>query len=613
MSEVVQLSPLDHHFADFINRLDNSPGDDLWLAAALASAATGRGHVCLDLAEAARAEVMPFKPATKPLCTPSAEQWKEALAVCNTVGEPGDYTPLVLDDAGRLYLHRSWEHERRVADSILSRLSPLPVGSERLRAALDRYFPPTGEQPDRHRIAAVAAATRRFTVITGGPGTGKTATVARILALLTELDEGREPAIALAAPTGKAAMRLRHSIMLAVGRLGLAGTLQARIPDQVQTIHRLLGVLPGSLSFRHNRDNPLSCNILVVDEASMVDLPLMARLLEALADDTRIILLGDQDQLASVEAGAVLADICNRGLHSPFSDEFRSMAEPLCGPFPPEQGASAVLSISDSVIHLTTSYRFGADSGIGNLSRLINAGNGAAAFDLLQSGSHVDLVWRQLPDSGEFDSAFTQAVQEGYAAYGGAAEPEAALAELERFRVLTPHRKGSCGVERLNRLVEAALGLRRQEGQPWRRMLPVMVTGNNYELGLFNGDTAVVMEDSPEGRLAAFFPAPDGGVRRLSPLRLPAFDPAFALTVHKSQGSEFEQVLLILPERISEALSRELLYTAVTRARSRVEIWGSEDVFLAAVERRTERSSGLRDRLWGAPGPASSSVPLPLS
>jgi exodeoxyribonuclease V alpha subunit len=603
MADCVQLTPLDHHFADFITRLDSAPCDALWLAAALASAATGRGHVCLDLATAAEGEVQPFRPGPTPLRPPSAEQWRTALTACTTVGRPGDYTPLVLDDADRLYLHRSWDHERRVANGLLSRCTAVPVDDERLRAGLDRYFPPRTGATDWQRVAAMASVTRRFTVISGGPGTGKTATVARILALLIEQAGEREPVLTLAAPTGKAAMRLRHSILRAMEQAGLSHGIRPRFPDQVQTIHRLLGVMPGSTSFRHNRDNPLCCDVLVVDEVSMVDLPLMARLLEALPDQARIILLGDQDQLASVEAGAVLADICNRGLQSRFSTGFHTMAEKLCGPLPAEPAASADTSppppIADSIIHLRTSYRFGADSGIGLLSRLINAGEGAAALDLLQSATHGDLSWRPLPAAAGFDAAFTDAAREGYGAYARATTPESALEALERFRVLSPHRAGICGVANLNRLAEAALGLRRPEGQPWCRLLPLMVTGNNYELGLFNGDTAVLLDDPESGRLSAFFPDPEGGLRRLSPLRLPPTEPALALTVHKSQGSEFDRVLLILPEGMSETLSREMLYTAVTRARSRVEIWGSEEAFLRAAGRRIERSSGLRDRLWG--------------
>jgi len=602
MADCVQLSPLDHHFADFIARLDDAPCDGLWLAAALTSAATGQGHVCLDLTTAGQDEVQPLRPGAHPVRPQSIEQWRTALLGCTTVGRPGDYTPLVLDDSDRLYLHRSWEHERAVADGLLSRCVSVPIDDESVRAGLDRYFPPLSGAADMQRVAAAASVTRSFTVISGGPGTGKTSTVARILALLIEQAGEREPAIILAAPTGKAAMRLRQSILHAADQLGLPAGIRQRFPDQVRTIHRLLGVVPGSTSFRHNRDNPLCCDTLVVDEVSMVDLPLMARLLEALPDHARLILLGDQDQLASVEAGAVLADICNHGLQSPFSTQFRSTMEALCGPLPTEASMPTDTPpppVSDSVIHLRTSYRFGTDSGIGLLSRLINAGEGAVALDLLQSATRGDLAWRPLPAAAGFDAAFSAAVRDGYGAYVGATTPEAALAALERFRVLAPHRAGICGVANLNRLTEAALGLRRPEGEPWCRLLPLMVTGNNYELELFNGDTAVLLDDPQSGRLAAFFCNPEGGLRRLSPLRLPPCEPALALTVHKSQGSEFDRVLLILPEHISETLSRELLYTAVTRARNRVEIWGAEEVFLRAVGRRIERSSGLRDRLWG--------------
>ncbi len=624
MTVSAQLSALDHHFAEFINGLDSNSCDELWLAAALTSAAAGRGHVCLVLAEAAETEIIPFKHSRMPLRTPAAGQWLEALVSCNTVGRPGDYTPLVLDEAGRLYLNRSWQYERRVANDILSRLASLPFDHGSIKTGLERYFPPTTEMPDLQRVAAAAAATRRFIVISGGPGTGKTATVARILALLIEQAGDRELVIALAAPTGKAALRMRQAIRQATGQLELPEAVRNRMPDKVQTIHRLLGVLSGSNTFRHHRDNPLSCDLLVVDEVSMIDLPLMAHLLEALNEDTRIILLGDRDQLASVEAGAVLSDICNHGVQQPFSPEFRQLVEELCGPLPIETDSAApnapiplpsfplkgeepashscqtAVSLSDSIIHLKTSYRFGAESGIGNLSRLINAGESAAALDLLQSGRHDDLFWRPLPESNGFEAAFTEEIRKQYNHYAHAGTPTAALEELDRFRVLSPLREGLYGVNNLNRLTMAGLGMRQLPEQPWCPHLPVMVTGNNYELGLFNGDTAVLLNDPASGSLAAFFPDPDGGLRRLSPLRLPPFDPAFALTVHKSQGSEFERVLLVLPGLQSELLSRELLYTAVTRGRKRVEIWGTEEVFRHAVARRTERCSGLRDRLWGA-------------
>lgn len=603
MTETIQLTALDHHFAGFINRLDRTPCDELWLAAALTSAAAGRGHICLDLAASAETEVIPFQTAPGLLRTPAAQRWQQTLLSCSTVGHPDDYTPLVLDEAGRLYLNRSWQYERRVADIILSRLAPLPVNHEQLLAGLDRYFPSQTQGVDWQRIAAMAAVSRRLTVITGGPGTGKTTTVARILALLIEQAGEQPPTIALAAPTGKAAMRLHQSILQALKQLGLPDVIRSHLPDTVQTIHRLLGVIPNATAFRHNRDNPLSCDILVVDEVSMVDLPLMARLLEALKEDARLILLGDQDQLASVEAGAVLADICNHGLQLPFSPEFRCLLEKCCGPLPAESSpigdASCQAPLADSIINLRTSYRFGADSGIGNLSRLINKGDSSAALKLLQSDAHDDLIWRSLPTGSDFEAAFSAAVRDAYGAYARATTPGTALDELERFRVLSPHRDGIYGVENLNRLTASALGLGRADGQGWCRLLPVMVTGNNYELGLFNGDTAVLMNDAPDGRLTAFFPNPEGVLRRLSPLRLPPYETAFALTVHKSQGSEFERVLLILPERISETISRELLYTAVTRARSRVEIWGTEEVFCRAVEQRIVRNSGLRERLWG--------------
>jgi exodeoxyribonuclease V alpha subunit len=572
--DAFQLSSLDHHFADFVTRIEGKPCEVLWIAAALVSSVTCRGHVCLDLSRAAGYGITPFQSGSGPLQIPPAGRWQEMLAGCDTVGRPGDYTPLVLDASGRLYLHRSWDSERRVSEGILARSALLPGDAAAFAAGVDRYFPATVGESDLQREAALTALSRRFTVISGGPGTGKTTTVARILALLIELADGDPPCILLAAPTGKAAMRLKHSILHSVEQSAFSDAVRSVLPQEVSTIHRLLGVVPGRSAFRHNRDNPLPCDVLVVDEASMVDLPLMSRLLDALRADTRIILLGDRDQLASVEAGAVLSDICAGG--RPDADTGGRPA----------------------IVHLTRSYRFSDESGIGRLSRLINAGDGDGALALLGSGLCSDLFWRPLPSAENFSESLATAACEGYAAFARAAAPAEALDALDRFRVLTPHREGRYGAGNLNRLIDSALSRLRSEDSAASAMTPVMITGNTYDLELYNGDTGVLVGAPAEEGSAAFFPDQDSGVRRISALRLPQHEIAFALTVHKTQGSEYDSVLLILPDQMSEVLCRELLYTAVTRARKRVEIWGDEEVFCSAVRRRIERSTGLRDRLW---------------
>jgi exodeoxyribonuclease V alpha subunit len=574
-----QLSSLDHHFADFVTRIEGKPCEGLWIAAALVSSVACHGHVCLDLSRAVEYGIVPFQSGSGPLLMPPADRWREMLSGCNTVGRPGDYTPLVLDAAGRLYLHRSWDSERRVSEGILARSALLPGDAAAFAAGLDRYFPATAGERDLQREAALAALSRRFTVISGGPGTGKTTTVARILALLIELADGDPPCILLAAPTGKAAMRLKQSILHFVERSAFSEVVRSSIPREVSTIHRLLGVVPGRSDFRHDHDNPLPCDVLVVDEASMVDLPLMSRLLDALRTDTRVILLGDRDQLASVEAGAVLSDIC-------------------AGDRP-----AAATGDLPAIVYLTRSYRFSDESGIGRLSRLINADDGDGALELLRSGLCSDVRWRPLPSAETFAESIAAAACEGYAAFARATTPGAALDALERFRVLAPHREGRYGVGNLNRLIDSALSRVRSAGSSACAMTPVMITGNTYDLELYNGDTGVLVGATAEDGPAAFFPDQDSGVRRISALRLPQHETAFALTIHKVQGSEFDTVLLILPGQMSEVLCRELLYTAVTRARKRVEIWGDEEVFRRAVERRIERSTGLRDRLWNEERP----------
>jgi exodeoxyribonuclease V alpha subunit len=580
MTEPVFLSLLDRRFADTITRLDSHPCEALWQAAALTSHAVEHGHICLYLEEAAGCELAGSEPFAPVLRTPPLEAWRRDLEPCDTIGRPGDYTPLVLDDAGRLYVHRSWDHERRTAEAIISRSEALPVDETRLFAALDRYFPPAGDEPDMQREAARVAVMCRFTVISGGPGTGKTATVARILALMAELAGDTHLRIALAAPTGKAAMRLRRSLALAAEQLPHQPVC---LPQEVATIHRLLKTRPGSLSFYHNREHPLPCDLLVIDEASMIDLPLMARVMEALPGQARIILLGDRDQLASVEAGAVLADICSGARSGDCQGGFAVTGRP-------------------AVVHLTKSYRFSQESGIGVLSRLINDGDTAGVVALLREGAHPDVVWRHDVDPACFRETFAAMVRQGYRDYLRSRSPANALESLERFRVLSPHREGSRGVGELNRLCGYALGLNGPGDGRECRLWPVMIAANSYDLELFNGDTGVFMEVCEEGRTAVWFSDPDRGVRHVSPRLLPPWESAFAITVHKSQGSEFDRVVLILPEQPSEAVCRELLYTAVTRARQRIEIWGPEAVLRRAVERRTGRNSGLGERLWGETG-----------
>jgi exodeoxyribonuclease V alpha subunit len=566
MTESITFSTLDIHFADFIVRIDRNPVNELWWGAALASYSARFGNTCFDLFDGWDVSTLPAGPFSRQLPLPDIRQWPEALKQCDTVGTPGTYAPLLLDPAGRLYLYRCWSYEQHVADGILSRIRPLVTNEIRLEAALDRYFPVQGTAADLQRSAARMALTHRFSVVSGGPGTGKTATVAGILALLLDLAGDSHLEIELAAPTGKAAIRLQKSVLQAADRLALPDEIRSHLPAEVRTIHRLLGVRTRTGGFRHNRQNRLSCDILVIDEASMVDLQLMASLMDALRDNARLILLGDRNQLASVEAGAVLADICNSA------------------------NREAV-----PVTQLTRSYRFNDDSGIAALSSLINNGQSAAAVEFLKSGQHPDIIWRQFPTGQAFDDAFDGAVRNGFAGYIRAESPADALDALNSFRILSPLRAGALGVDNLNKLCERSLATIRISGPRRLHLTPVMITGNNYELELYNGDTGVV--EDVAGSPTVWFENARGELRHISELRLPPREAAFALTVHKSQGSEFDRILLILPDRETTILSRELLYTAVTRARCQIEIWGSEEIICQAIDRRILRKSGLGERL----------------
>ena len=602
------FSELDRRFASFIAGLSPDESSELMLASLLVSAMTARGDICLEIPAIAGGHLLdvigegdPASPPAGDLLLPEAQQWSDALRKSALVGAPGSYKPLILDEKGRLYLYRYWEYERQLAESIIERISHAPdeIDLSLLGEGLNRLFPQSGESIDWQRVAALAAVIRNFCVISGGPGTGKTSTVIKILALLLEQAQagGRVLQIALAAPTGKAAARLSESVREMRESLDCSDAIREGIPAESFTVHRLLGPLRGSPYFRHNSDNPLPYDVVVVDESSMADLALMSKLLQAVPQSARLILLGDKDQLSSVEAGAVLGDICDTGADHGYSASFRIAAGDIGNEIiPGESGAES--PIADAIVILQRSYRFGSGSGIDQVSSSIKTGDAEKAIELLR-GDFQDIILTALSGDNILDSLARHIVS-GYSPYLRAESPDEAFRNFSRFTILCALRRGPFGVQHINYLTERILareGLINREGQ-WYRGRPIMITQNSYELRLFNGDIGLILQDESDAMPAAFFPSSDGTIRRVLSLKLPDHDTAFSMTVHKSQGSEFDNVLLLLPDRPSRVLTRELVYTAITRARRRVEIWGDEEVLRFAINNPTGRRSGLRDILW---------------
>jgi exodeoxyribonuclease V alpha subunit len=595
------FSELDRLFADWMVKLsDGSRGVNayhLWLGAALVSNGVGQGHVCTLLTDFAGQPI----PGQETGLFPEIDAWKATLKASPVVGAPFEFKPLILDAQHRLYLQRYWSYEWEFAQTILSRATTInPALDEKLlKDGLQRLFAHgNDEEVDWQKVAALVAARSSLTVISGGPGTGKTFTVAKVLALILEQAKERRCTVALAAPTGKAAARLKGVITSAKSSLDCAEHIKAAIPEEASTIHRLLSPIGGSRRFRFNKDNHLPYDVVVVDETSMSDLPLMAKLGEALSPKAQLILLGDKDQLASVEPGAVFGDLCDAVKAPGFSKPFTDFAKRVAGC--DLHGAGEHTSpLSDSVVVLTKNYRFSEESGIGKVSRLINSGKGEEALDLIQSGSSKDVSWQPVPSLDRLPGKLESILIEHYSAYLKAAEPDAAFDLFNRFHILCALREGPYGAKAINQMIEnVALKRRliRREGR-WYRGQPVMVVVNDYQLKLFNGDIGILLSDPDSRSLRVHFPTEEGMFRKILPGRLPPHEPAYALTVHKSQGSEFDHVLVILPDRYAEVVTRELIYTAITRARASVEIWGREEVFLQAMAREAHRVSGLKERL----------------
>ncbi|WP_394236139.1 exodeoxyribonuclease V subunit alpha [Pseudomonas anguilliseptica] len=579
------LGPLERALVDSLQRLDPQASPVVLASAALLCVALDKGDVCLPLARLAGQRPWP----EHELRLPALSDWQAQLQASPLVGAEGAFTPLILEHS-RLYLARYQAYERQLAEQLLQRAADLPeVDEAQLSESLTRLFAFNQQQPDWQRLAAAQAVRRKLAVISGGPGTGKTTTVVRLLAALLEQPGCAHLAIGLAAPTGKAAARMAEAIRNAKAQLPVSEAIKAALPDEARTLHRLLGSRGDSPQVRHHAANPLALDVLVVDEASMVDLALMAKLLDALPPTARLILLGDKDQLCAVEAGAVFAELCEgRGFDAQAASELQRITGQQV---PVSQPTS---QLGDAVVLLTHSHRFAGDSGIGELARRINGGDVSGTLNLLKE-NRSDLAWNAQPTPNDL----LERLDQGYSPYISAAksaDPAAAFAAFNAFRALCAQREGAWGVAGINEALEARIKRRHQvpSRERWYIGRPVMVRQNDYALGLFNGDIGICLHT--EYGLRVFFEGEDG-YRPFAPARLPSHDSAFAMTVHKSQGSEFSEVLLVLPELPSPLLSRSLFYTGITRAKHKVEIWALPARLGEAVVTRAERAAGLAERL----------------
>jgi len=552
------LALLDVELAGAFDRMTGVSNPDVELAVALTSRNVRRGHTCFPLGSSA--ELIWPGEAGALEALPDAGKWKDALAKSPLTHDG----PLVLDDAGRLYFRRYWQLERDIARELALRSAETPLFADDvswLRATLERLFPGAPDSPQRR--ASQNALRHRISLLCGGPGTGKTSTVAAILALLVEgrLRETRgTPRVMLLAPTGKSAARLGEAVRFAKARVQASDEVLRLIPEQATTIHRALGMRREGVGFRRNADLPLEADLIVVDEASMIDLGVMRQLLDAAPRRATLLIVGDPDQLTSVEAGSVLRDLVT---------------------------ASAQTWWQGRVTQLTKTHRYDEEQALGQLVAAIRNGDTASVAALLDSRSEDSVV---LAPSGRLKDELDRAASHWSEALSTRI-PEEHFRLRSRYAVLSPFRGGPFGTRHVGALIRARLWDRR-EGAP--AVTPIIIEANSHELGVYNGDFAMLSVDEPR---TAIVQTDATSFRNISEARLPRFSEAFALTVHKAQGSEFDEVLVVLPSHDAPLLTRELLYTAVSRARQGMRLVGSGEVIAAALERRAQRYSGLVDAI----------------
>ena len=626
------LTNIDLALAEFLKKKGEA-NEDILLAISLVSAANRLGHSSLDLnrLNTDPASIFAQPGRKKPQFgdfTISEERLRSSPVTGNAEQDPETKLPVVLEK-GRLYFNRYFNYEHDIAARLLAkageRITNEKIPDDELKEWFEQLFDP-GAESLYQKVAAAASLNRRLTVVTGGPGTGKTHAVLRILVLLMHQAGEDGLRVAIAAPTGKAANRVRESLIEGMEKLleseiavkihGLTEAARA-VPLQAQTIHRLLGVRYRSAGFRYNKTNPLPYDIVIVDEASMIDMALMSKLLEALSPQARLIMLGDKNQLSSVESGAVFADICSRGDLRKFTGDFSA----FCGKAGITLPGEDILqnetkgAMTDSIVELVHSRRFTAGSGIGRLARLINSGNAQGAIALLEEGLD-DVIWMDTDPKKSLKSMKDTLNKQFETFKSRKLSDSDKLRAMAGFQLLCAHRRGPGGVEELNGYIENLLGVDKNKSGEWYEGRPVMMTTNDYQLDVFNGDVGVTVAvpqiDIPERlETSQSVSAPAlrialeefDYVRKLKTVRLfpvtqlQQMETCWALSVHKSQGSEYDTVLFALPDQDSPVLTRELIYTAVTRAKKKVIIAGSREMLKRAIHRKTLRFSGLAERL----------------
>lgn len=573
------LSQINYHFSQFLCRIAKTDSEYLSIAAALVSYWTERGHICIDLHNFADRPLhecldLPDPKINNPHLFPSLEIWVENLRNSGVVGEPGERKPLILDDKNRLYLYRYYQYETTLLNQLIFRSQSEITGLylSGLSQFMDKMFAKDAAHSLQRRAVEIAI-NKKLCIVSGGPGTGKTTVAAKIIAALIHVSEST-PKIHLTAPTGKAAQRLQESLNDVKQTLDCPKEIISAIPGEAMTIHRLLKPKYLSPYFRHNQDNPLPSDVVIVDEASMIDLALMSKLVMALRKESRLIILGDKDQLASVDPGAVLGDICRQTEQS---------------------------SLKSCMVHLSKNYRFTESSGIYKAAQAVNKGDPDTALNIFENNSlFSDIAWKDYQDFDSIKTALTEKIswQSKYLNFQN--NPRQALMALNTFRILCAVRKGPFGVERLNRLIAETMSSKGliQANRRWYHGRPIMITKNDHGIGLYNGDVGLILKDrADQNVLKAFFIGSDNILKKYLPARLPEHETVFAMTVHKSQGSEFDHVLLVLPEKLSKVLTRELIYTGITRTRKFIEIWGTKNSFISAVNKKISRQSGLADAL----------------